>query len=269
MHWILQENLFKESEWETLVNVLERLGLPYSVHKVIPFIGELTPEPVVSGKVICLGSYSMRHSARKFGWTPGVYDLEPFDFRQQLAAWGTHMLNHDSVVARFEDVKFDEYSNETDSDVFIRPIHDSKVFAGRCIWPSEFYEWQRKVCVLEEDYGDSLTKDTLIQWCSPKKIYGETRFWVVGGKIVTASHYKQGHTVLYSECPRDEWLWPFVEARIAEWQPHRAFVIDIAFIDAPHGSDLKIVEINTLNAAGFYAADMQRLVIALEELEHE
>ena len=43
MHWILQTNLFKEDEWDQMVATLERFGLPYSVHKVIPFIGELVP----------------------------------------------------------------------------------------------------------------------------------------------------------------------------------------------------------------------------------
>jgi hypothetical protein len=47
------------------------------------------------------------------------------------------------------------------------------------------------------------------------------------------------------------------------WQPQRAFVLDVAeTADGP-----KIVEINTLNSAGFYAADIQRIVLALEELE--
>lgn len=44
MHWLLQQNLFKESEWENLVSTLERFDIPYSVHKVIPFIGELEPQ---------------------------------------------------------------------------------------------------------------------------------------------------------------------------------------------------------------------------------
>lgn len=43
MHWILQTNLFNEAEWENLVGVLERFDIPYSVHKVIPFVGELVP----------------------------------------------------------------------------------------------------------------------------------------------------------------------------------------------------------------------------------
>lgn len=74
MHWVLQENLFRENEWGNLVSTLERFEIPYSVHKVIPFIGELVPavEPK-NERVVCFGSYSMRHSAKKFGWTPGVF----------------------------------------------------------------------------------------------------------------------------------------------------------------------------------------------------
>lgn len=41
------------------------------------------------------------------------------------------------------------------------------------------------------------------------------------------------------------------------------FVIDVC--DTPDG--LRIVEINTINCAGFYAGDIQRLVAALEVLE--
>lgn len=40
-----------------------------------------------------------------------------------------------------------------------------------------------------------------------------------------------------------------------------AFVLDICEVEG----GLRIVEINTLNSAGFYAADVQRLVMALED----
>jgi len=87
MHWILQENLFREREWARLIGALDRFELPYSVHKVIPFVGELVPPPAaLDGKVICFGSYSLRHAARRFGWHPGVYDLEDADFEVQRLA---------------------------------------------------------------------------------------------------------------------------------------------------------------------------------------
>jgi hypothetical protein len=62
-----------------MVETLDRFELPYSVHRVVPFVGELLPEPeLTTDDVICIGSYSMRHAAKKYGWNPGVFDLEPF-----------------------------------------------------------------------------------------------------------------------------------------------------------------------------------------------
>lgn len=256
MHWILQNNLFKEIEWEALVNALERFTIPYSVHKVVPFVGELLPEPMLDTcKVVCFGSYSMRHVARRKGWTPGVYDLFEQNFVVQHAAWGERMLNADSQVAAFRDVRLSETA-------FLRPVDDSKYFTGRVFDPAEFAAWQHQVCALERDSGTSLTPETLIQVCRPKQIQAEYRYWIAGGEIVTKSLYKRGTQVIYSS-DVDERLDMFVRTAVADWQPHRAFVIDVC--DTPEGP--RIVEINTINAAGFYAADVQRLVLALEELE--
>jgi hypothetical protein len=259
MHWILQNNIFNESAFDELLAKIQQFGLSHSVHKVIPFVGELYPEPELDTKnVICLGSYSMRHAAKKFGWYPGVFDLEPFDFRVQLDHWGAHMLNADAIIKPFGEVMMDDFVCE---EMFIRPIHDSKVFAGKMISKQDFFEWKVKVCVLEEDDGSSLRKDTLIQICMPKKIYSEHRFWVVNGKIITSSTYKLGNSVIYQSLPHDSFYEAYARERIAEWQPHEAFVIDIA--DTENG--LKVVEINTINSCGFYAADLSKLIQAFEE----
>jgi len=270
MHWILQNNLFHEKAYQTLLDTLQHLDLPYSVHKVIPFIGELTePEaPKVDGPVICMGSYSLRHAACKHGWIPGVFDLEPFDFQVQLKHWGSEMFNANSVVTRFADVSWPDDAER----MFMRPTADSKVFAGNVFERADFLEWHRKVCVLEEDFGNSLTKDTLVQVADPKHIFAEYRFWIVKGKIVSASLYKRGHTVVYSAFV-DERVHQYVRDRIAEWCPAEAFCIDVAehvpangyFVDDkeqfPH---IKIMEIGTLNSCGFYACDITKLVNALE-----
>jgi hypothetical protein len=268
MHWILQNNLFKESEWDNLVGTLERFKIPYSVHKVIPFIGELVPEPQpLQSKVICFGSYSMRHSARKFGWNPGVYDLFDQNFNVQKQHWGDLMLNFDAEVVAFKDANLS-------GDTFIRPIDDSKYFAGKVFTQEEFYEWKRNVVVLEHDYGNSLSSDTLIQLCKPKEIYAEYRFWVVDKQIVTCSLYKRGDRVIYSS-DVDNHVKRFAESvvrhgditlsmRTSAWQPHRAYVLDVC--ETPDG--MKIVEINTINSSGFYAAQVQDLVMALEAMEN-
>ncbi|MCC7247089.1 MAG: ATP-grasp domain-containing protein [Lysobacter sp.] len=257
MHWILQENLFRETEWEHLVAAIDRFDLPFSVHKVVPFVGELEPVPVLQAdKAVCFGSYSMRHAAKAHGWNPGVYDLFDQDFLVQKAAWGDRMLNADSRVMAFQEVRLDK-------PTFLRPIDDSKYFAGRVFDPEEFETWRQRVWDLDEDYGTSLSPTTQVQLCVPKTIHAEYRFWVAGGEIVTKSLYKLGRRVVYAT-DVDERMDRFVERAIADWQPHRAFVIDVC--DTPEGP--RIVEINTINSAGFYAGDVQRLVAALEALEN-
>lgn len=46
------------------------------------------------------------------------------------------------------------------------------------------------------------------------------------------------------------------------WAPLPAFVMDVCRC----GGEWKIIEINTLNACGFYAADLDKLVAAIEGL---
>jgi hypothetical protein len=254
MHWILQSSLFNDREWNQLTAVLNRFDIPYSVHKVIPFVGELIPEAKpASERVICFGSYSMRHSARKFGWTPGVYDLEPYDFLVQREHWGKEMLNSDSVVVPFKDVKIRK-------PMFLRPANDGKVFAGKIYEPDEFHKWQFNVVAMNYDYGNSLTNDTLIQVSEPKQIYAEYRFWIVEGKIVTWSLYKRGSKVIYSS-DVDGHVLKYAESIPVDWLP-KALVLDVCETD----QGMKIMEINTINSAGFYAADILKLVMALEDI---
>jgi len=277
MHWILQENLFKESEWENLVGALERFNLPYSVHKVVPFVGELIPEVHnESGtKVICFGSYSLRHAAKKNGWTPGVYDLFDQNFEVQKLHWGDMLLNYSATVMPLRDANI-----PWDLPAFIRPIDDSKYFAGRVFEAGEWNTWANSI-VDGADYGNGLTPDTKVQICRPTNIIAEWRYWIVDQKIITRSLYKRGGKVIYSnkdwDIPREaDWFATTVlktdltsgvrgitlEASNSGWRPADAFVLDIC----QTADGFKIVEINTINSAGFYAANITDLVLALEEL---
>lgn len=125
-------------------------------------MGDLIPKPELTHQnVICIGSYSMRHTAKACNWYPGVLDLFEQDFEQQFVRWGEHMLNAGATVCRFKD------------EVFINYVQD----------------------------------------------------------------------------------------RINEWMPNETFVIHVCNTE----KGIKIVEINTLNASGFYAADVQKLVMPLND----
>ncbi|MBI3229018.1 MAG: ATP-grasp domain-containing protein, partial [Burkholderiales bacterium] len=244
-----------ETGWNALIATLERFQISYSIHAVVPKLGELIPETSLAhNNVMCIGSYSMRHVAARNGWTPGVFDLFTQDFEQQRAHWGSHMLNAHAVVCSLQDAIF------TEEQMFVRPVHDSKYFSGRVFSANEFRAWQATVCDPTATHGTSLRPDTKIQLSRPVQIYAEYRFWVVQGQLVTQSLYKRGKQVIYAS-EVDQRVADFVKLRIQEWEPHQAFVIDAC--DTADG--IKIVEINTLNSSGFYAADVQRLVLALEE----
>lgn len=254
-HWVLQSGWEHEAGWITMLETLERFGIPYSIHKVIPFVGDLEPEPhPASDDVICMGSYSMRHYAKKRGWDPGVFDLEPYDFATQREHWGGAMLNADSEIAAFAEVLFE-------GERFIRPVDDNKAFTGAVFEAAEFAEWQHRVVAMGEDIGSSLTGSTKVQVCSPKAIQQEVRCWVIEGRVVTASVYRIGQRVRYSDVVDGRFV-EFAETLARQWSPLKAYCLDVC--DTEHG--LRVVEINTINSAGFYAADVQRLVLALDGL---
>lgn len=106
-----------------------------------------------------------------------------------------------------------------------------------------------------------LTGATEVLVAEPMEIWTETRLFVVGDQIVTGSVYKRGTQVIYDDY-LDSDVVDFAAACIGHWQPSDAFVLDIA--TTPQGC--KIVELNCINAAGFYACDVQKIVAAIESL---
>jgi hypothetical protein len=76
MQWLLQE--FEDTR--KLAEALDRLGIPYTWHKVVPFVGELVPEPIVAdpNSVVMFGSYALWRTAEANGYWPGVFKLRPF-----------------------------------------------------------------------------------------------------------------------------------------------------------------------------------------------
>jgi hypothetical protein len=238
-----------------MLEALTRFSIPYSIHTVIPFVGELEPAPhPASDDVICMGSYAMRHYAKRMGWNPGVFDLEPYDFSVQLAHWGEAMLNADSAIAAYGEVRFE-------GERFVRPVDDAKAFTGAVFDSAEFAAWQHRVVALAEDIGTSLTAKTLVQVSSPKPIGQEIRCWVVDAKVVTASVYRVRQRVVHSALV-DRRFVDFATDLAQRWSPQRAFCLDVCETEA----GLRVVEINTINSSGFYAADMQKLVLALDGL---
>lgn len=42
MHWVIQNNIFKEEGYQELIDSVKRLNIPHTVVKVVPFTMKLT-----------------------------------------------------------------------------------------------------------------------------------------------------------------------------------------------------------------------------------
>lgn len=258
MQWILQD--FEDTR--ELSEILERLGLEYSMHKVVPFVGELEPEPQItdSSVVVMFGSYSLRHYARRHNLVPGVFVLRPFLLEEP---WHPHMLNgpHDSQVHELRSLM--QYVRAS-TDYFIRPLEDSKEIAGAVMSDTEIQYMVSGVMSLQphEYIGGSLRPETKMILSEPKRIRKEWRNWIVNDRVVTSSLYKEGSRVVYRE-EIDADALEFVREMVRLNPGYsRAYIIDVCRTD----EGLKLIETNCINAAGFYAADLFRIVEAIESL---
>ena len=257
MYWVIQSNLTHGRDVQELPPILERAGIPYSLHKVVPFVGDIEPDVNPEGNVIVIGAYSLRNLAKRKGWIPGSFDLADLTYEEHFAHWGAYMLNRDAIFCTFEDAPKHFHAER----LFMRPVVDSKFFSGAVISREELLHWHHKVLELKEDDGSNLRGSTMVLLATLKNIQREYRIWVVDGRVVTASLYRQGYNVIYCS-DVEPMILDFAQARADEWSPQRAYVLDIALTPA----GLHIIETNTLNAAGLYAADISKLVAAIEDM---
>lgn len=254
MHWIVQSNGFNERGVADLTQVLERGQIPHSFVKVIPFGGGIEPVIHPMGLTVVMGSTSLVKYAQTRGWTPGAWLNDNFDFRVWKQHYGAHLLNADATVTTFAEVQ------PRQKRFFIRPCHDSKAFAGMVTdWP-DFEAWRQKVQGIES--WRQIPDDLPVVVADLKPIQAEYRTVVVDGKVITASLYKQGTRVFYSDHVGPG-VFDFAQDMANIWCPARAFVLDVFMCEG----QLFVGEINCFNAAGFYELNVGKMVEAVENME--
>ncbi|MBB3656461.1 hypothetical protein FHX15_001689 [Rhizobium sp. BK650] len=258
MQWLLQE--FDDTR--KLAEALDRLGISYTWHKVVPFVGELIPEPVVvdPDAVVMFGSYSLWRYAEAKGYRPGMFKLRPF---VQEEVWHPYLLNGaDALFMTLRDVP--ARLADDGSEWFLRPVDDSKEEPGNVKTVGEIIRMAKRVLVLDEDEipQGSLRHDTLLMLTKPVRILREWRLWVVRGRVVTYSLYKDGSRVIHRrEIGADALAFG---QRMVDINPgySQAYVIDICRTE----EGLKLLETNCINSAGFYSADITKLAADIDGL---
>lgn len=250
MHYIIQNNVFKEHNYNIILESLERLGLSY---EVVEYIDGKFDFKTDRKDVFPFGSIKLAYLSTEKSWYPGSFYGGNHDFSIYSQYYKDNLLNYDCNIQMLKE----EITWLPNEMKFIRPCKDSKIITGAVFTK---IKWEDKLIQLENN--PFFTKDKfndLIQIGPVKKIYKEARIWIVDGKIVTSSYYRYGDNVQWVENVEQEGL-EFAQSMVDLYQVADAFVMDICL--TPYG--WKIVEINCINCSGFYKGDMQKVLIALE-----
>ncbi|WP_170429807.1 ATP-grasp domain-containing protein [Ruegeria arenilitoris] len=258
MQWILQQ--FEDTE--KLAQALDRLDIPYTWHKVVPFVGDLQPEPVIENKdaVVLFGSYTLWRYAQREDLSPGVFKIRPFVHEEP---WHPYLLNGaDALFLSLRDIP--NLLPKEDRQWFMRPVDDSKEEPGKVRRAADIVALAERVLALDEEEipRGSLRHDTELMLTPPAHILKEWRIWIVNDVIRTFSLYKEGARVVYRP-EIDQDAADFAE-QMVRLNPRyaRAYVMDICRTE----TGLKMLETNCINAAGFYAADLLKLADAIHHI---
>lgn len=267
--WVLSHNSYREPEYDRMVETLTRLGIDFQIVKTIPFTTKIIPDsfdtlsytgdidevpdaPIDdTAPIWVMGSYGLVMRGVQRGWKPcgWINNLTVDDWKDRYP-----IVNPDMRVGRFWDLKLHE-------NAFVRPIKDSKTFAGEVFTPDnwdnfqEFYRYTKS----------HLDTDEMVMVSSPKKIKYEVRYFVIDGTIIGKSLYVSGGQVRYSD-RTPEASDDFARSCIANWTPNRAFVLDTAYVRTESGLfEWRVLELNNFNAAGLYAVDVQKIIFAVQD----
>jgi hypothetical protein len=220
-----------------------------------------TPDPITDDTqpLLVCGATTLNRVAKERNWRPGTFLNDNFDFEIWRDGYGADcVLNGDARVCTIGEA----HTLDVTEDVFVRPTDDSKAFTGQTMDAEQFKIWYNHINKLSDiQKGNGPRSDTQIVVSSVKNIKAEYRFFVVNRTVVTGSMYKLGNTVM-SSSRIDEHVRRFADEMTFHWEPADAYVIDVAETD----QGMKVVEINNINSAGFYDCDVQKIVMAIEDL---
>lgn len=272
MHYIIQENVFKEQHYDMLQKTLDRFGLTYDTVRIFPFIDKIVSlkdiDHINEGsydvddlpdfkstedKVFVFGGLKLARLAADQNFTPSSLMNANHDFQVYSKYYKENLLNYDSEIHSVGS-NLPWQPNEVK---FIRPTKDTKSFTGKVFTETEWKNTMENY--LHNFRSNQFNEQTEIQVSTPKIIHKEIRFWVVDGKIITGSQYRLGNNVIYDDIYEQEAI-EFAQNMVDKFQLAKGFVIDVCLTD----NGWKIVECNCINCAGFYKADLQKVIIALE-----
>ncbi|HBY64834.1 MAG TPA: hypothetical protein DEG42_00270 [Acholeplasmataceae bacterium] len=180
--------------------------------------------------------------------------------------------NYDAFVANRDDmlntapIRLDEAikfleTRPSDEMWFTRPSKDLKEYTGLVDTAGELVLWLRDRVLCASSGSYQLQPDTMIVLSEPQNIDAEYRWFIVGGKVITGSMYRNNGQ-LFSQRQVDKGVILEAQEFADKWLPNSCCVMDLALINE---SEMKVIEFNCINSSGFYDCDVNAIFKALWE----
>jgi len=271
--WIVEKHMFPEYENE-LVAAIERSGASCHLFDDTDFIRfnfdrDIKNKYTNKDCVIFYGSLQRgRNMYDKTDFVPGIWlKIENYECYKYYGMFGKSLLNSTYYMMGLNDLKrwepYFQFHNNEDK-IFIRPSNGYKTFPGQIINMNNFDE---EYNTLINSYG-GLDMDQLILVSPYRKIMKESRFAVIGGKVVDGCVYMIEGVKTEERIVDDE---AFIYANIIIEKlerdfPDPAYTLDIS---QDEDGDYRVIEINSLCCASLYYMDKDLIVNAVNELAEE
>jgi hypothetical protein len=260
--WLVQAMGIDVENGDRVMEVLKVKGIPYIPVGVKPFSTEITGLDGVElpDNVIVYGSTKLVRLAKEMGFNGVFADDSTFNmmlwhdkFRIDTAKpVPYHMLSFFNDECTYQ--KIGELSGELEYRRFVRPVLDLKAFSGSIVSAGDTWENFFETTFKTRNYPKHIMVAVGRTW----PIYEEYRFFVVGGKVVTGSQYRQRGSLNINPDIEDH-VWKAAQLYADYWLPHENCVMDLARTDG----GIELLEFNCINASGVYAADIGKIVDAL------
>lgn len=257
--WIVQTNLGQTSDIMRFADAIRRSGAPVAEVHHIPFSDRVHDVRSDSASILNGSVNFVAAAAKANRWIPGVFgNLDIFCYENWAANYGPLLLNSPEGVEHTTMRCFLKNSRNEDQVVFARPSQDTKSFEGLTMTVAAL----RSICrTAVSGQAAGLDGDTQILICVPHGIESEFRLFMADGEPIAASSYqKKGRSRVEPGAPPE--VLSFARAATARWSPSRLFTLDVCL----SAGNPYIVEAQSFNMAGHYAADMDVIVDAANQI---
>lgn len=273
--WLIEKTLHEDEFYERMFSALKERNVAYAGIDYMPSDGKRGITSIIkqnAGKLFvpygCIQYVKWFCDTVGSGDIPFVeaaafFDLKKLAFDYYSSYWGKYLLNQRNVMTTYAELKrkpdfFYEILGEDDT-IFVRPVSNDKVFTGRKFYREEFaIEVRRMGYSFEPDFDPHMK----VVVAAPRNVIKEWRFAVVNKKVVASTLYNVNGLHEEKEGCENEEAVKLAEMIAADpWQPDDVYALDIC---ETKGKEVAMLEIGSLNSAGWYQMNCGAIVDAIE-----